>query len=99
MKDQWRSARSISRLKKGNAWPRIVAAVKALPRVRIVSEKENALRAESRSRLFGFVDDLRVEVIDDEMRMHSVARRGLFDFGVNARRLAQLRASLADVIA
>lgn len=60
---------------------------------RIAEEKAGYLRAEYRSALFGFVDD--VELLLDEaakrIDVRSASRTGYFDFGVNRRRVEEIR--------
>lgn len=76
-----------------NTWPEIRAAVLALPRVRLVDDREGSLRAECRSALAGFTDDLAVRVHGDgeQLAVRSAARLGYYDFGVNRRRAEALR--------
>ena len=65
------------------------AALLAEARTRVVAEGANWLKAESRSLIFRFVDD--IDVIVDEharvIRFRSAARKGKHDFGVNRRRM------------
>lgn len=73
---------------------RIVAAS---PRAAIVGEAPGYLRAEFRSRVLGFVDD--VELLLDAgagvVHVRSASRLGRGDFGVNRARVERLRAQLA----
>lgn len=70
----------------------------ALDGVELVRRSTDYLHATATSRLFGFVDDLelhadpRAGVIEARSR----SRLGDSDLGVNARRLARLKASLAN---
>jgi uncharacterized protein (DUF1499 family) len=77
------------------------AVLEGTPGVRIVSRIADPapryLHATSESRIFGFVDDL--ELAPDprghSLQVRSESRLGDSDLGVNARRLADLRASLS----
>lgn len=71
---------------------RLRAILAALPRTVLVREEEGYLRAEARTRL-GFVDDVEVLLDEGEKRVHlrSASRVGYWDFGVNRRRLAEIR--------
>ena len=84
------------------AWPSVRAAVAELPRTRIVRETPDYLHAECRSALFGFVDDLELQLRPSEgiVAVRSASRIGYGDLGVNRRRVESLRASLArrDVV-
>ena len=65
------------------------AALLAEPRTRVVEERPGYLHAESRSRLFRFVDDVEV-VVDAEarvIRFRSASRVGRSDLGVNRARM------------
>jgi uncharacterized protein (DUF1499 family) len=66
-------------------------AVAAMPRATVVSDRENYLYAEFRSKLLGYVDD--VEFFHDGSVIHvrSASRLGRRDFGVNRRRVEDLR--------
>jgi uncharacterized protein (DUF1499 family) len=72
------------------------AAVRELPRTRIRVESGRYLRAESRSRLFRFVDDVEILVDTDGRVIHlrSASRVGRRDFGVNCRRLRRIAAAI-----
>jgi uncharacterized protein (DUF1499 family) len=81
-----------------DAWRAVRAAVGALPRTRIVSETPASLHAECRSALFGFVDDLELELRAAEgvIAVRSASRVGYSDLGVNRRRVESLRAALRE---
>lgn len=75
------------------ALARLRALLAALPRTRVVADEDGYLRAEVRSRLFGFVDDLEVLLDEGEQRVHlrSASRVGHWDLGVNRKRLEEIR--------
>lgn len=79
-----------------DAWPEIRTLILGQPRTRLVEQGENWLRAECRSVVFGFVDDLAVELRFDQrtLALRSASRLGRYDFGVNRRRLEALRTAL-----
>jgi uncharacterized protein (DUF1499 family) len=77
----------------------VEAALLDLPRTRVVrrevaSDQGFYLRAESRSRIFRFVDDVEVLVMDQTMMIRSASRVGEGDLGVNRARVASLRKKL-----
>ncbi len=76
-----------------DAWPAIERSVRELPRTRIVNSKPGYLHAECASAVFGFVDDLELNLRPDEgiIAVRSASRLGYSDFGVNRRRVEQLR--------
>jgi uncharacterized protein (DUF1499 family) len=69
-------------------------AVVSLPRATIVSEKQNYLYAEFRSKLVGFVDDVEFFDDGDAIQVRSASRLGRRDFGVNRARVEKLRRML-----
>ncbi len=60
----------------------------------IRQEQDGYLRAEFRSKIFGFVDDVEFYLPEDQDVIHirSAARLGYYDFGVNRRRVEKFRA-------
>lgn len=78
------------------AWPAIHEALSRTKRTRIVTEAEGYLYAECRSALFGFVDDLELELRPDgrTVDVRSASRLGRSDLGVNRARVERLRAAL-----
>ncbi|WP_020674665.1 DUF1499 domain-containing protein [Geopsychrobacter electrodiphilus] len=79
-----------------DAWRVARDLLSKLPRTRIVTEKPDYLHAECRSALFGFVDDLELNLRSSEriIAVRSASRLGYSDFGVNRRRIEGLRAAL-----
>jgi len=67
--------------------------MKKMPRVKTITEEESYLHFEVRSIFFRFVDD--VEFSHDKnaglIHMKSAAQKGYYDFGVNRRRLEEVR--------
>ncbi len=82
----------------GEAIARLTAWVDTMPRARVVETGDDFLRAEFRSLVFRFVDDMHCVVDTDAQRVHlrSASRVGRSDFGVNARRMEALRAWWSD---
>lgn len=78
------------------AQSRLVAAIEALPRSRIVEQSPGWVRAEFRSRLLGFVDEA-LFTLDAQagiIHVRSAARTGYWDLGANRRRVEALREAL-----
>ena len=78
------------------AMNRIVQVVTRQPRTRIVKKNSTYLRAEFRSRILRFVDDVEfyLDVEDNLIHFRSAARRGYGDFGANRDRMEEL----ADIL-
>ena len=79
-----------------DAWREVRQAVAAMPRTRIVEEREDYLRAECRSAAFRFIDDLELNLRPETgtIAVRSASRLGYSDMGVNRRRVERLRAAL-----
>jgi uncharacterized protein (DUF1499 family) len=79
-------------------WDAARQAILELPRTRIVNETSEYLRAECRSALLGFMDDLELHLrpTDGVIAVRSASRLGYSDLGVNGRRVARLRAALTS---
>jgi uncharacterized protein (DUF1499 family) len=76
-------------------WSALRDAVAAMPRTKIVEDRPGYLHAESRSRIFGFVDDLELlRGAGDRVDVRSASRVGYGDQGVNQARIAALRDAL-----
>ena len=84
---------------RGAARKRLLSILVALPRTRIrISDDGNYIQAECRSFLFRFVDDLEF-VMDTEkplIHVRSAARTGYSDFGVNRKRVEQIRKAFME---
>lgn len=70
------------------------------PRTELVEEKGGYLHFEARSFLFGFVDDVEFWFDADTKTIHfrSASRSGYYDFGVNRKRMEDLRLMLNDKV-
>ena len=86
------------RVPQEDAWRAAREAVLALPRTRIVVETPTTLHAESRSAVFGFVDDIQLELRPDSgtIAIRSASRVGYGDMGVNRRRVETVRETLRN---
>lgn len=72
---------------------RLRRVLRGLPRVRLVTDEPRYLRAEFTSALFRFVDDVefRIEEREPVIQVRSASRTGYYDFGVNRRRVEEIR--------
>jgi uncharacterized protein (DUF1499 family) len=77
----------------GAAKEALKAAMSLLPRAALVEDDGSYLHYEFTSRLLRFIDDVEF-VLDDEAKMihfRSASRIGYSDFGVNRRRMEEIR--------
>jgi len=79
---------------RGDAMAAVRRAVAAMPRAKVISEKENYLYAEFRSKLLGYVDDVEFFYDGAAIQVRSASRLGRRDFNVNRNRVEQLRAMI-----
>lgn len=71
----------------------LLAILRAWPRAKITREEPGAITVECRSRFFRFVDDVDFRFDDVARLIHfrSASRLGRRDFGVNRRRMEEIR--------
>ena len=76
---------------RGDAMAAIRKAVAAMQRATVVSEGQNYLYAEFRSKLLGYVDDVEFFFDGNAIQVRSASRLGRRDFEVNRKRVEKLR--------
>jgi len=76
-----------------DAQQRLSGVLSSLKRTRVVSSRENYIRAESVSAIMRFVDDLEFlfDASENVIHVKSAARVGYYDLGVNRRRIEKIR--------
>ena len=81
--------------KKELAYQKLVELIESDPRARIVAKEPNYLKVEFKSAIFGFVDDAEFLFSSNQSKIEvrSASRVGYYDFGVNRRRIEQIRES------
>ncbi len=77
---------------------RMLEILRRYPRTRVVGEEAEYLKAECRSEIFRFVDDVEFVFDDAAKRIHfrSASRLGRKDFGVNRKRMEEISAAFRD---
>ncbi|MBF2063872.1 MAG: DUF1499 domain-containing protein [Calothrix sp. C42_A2020_038] len=77
----------------------LLKVLSVVPRTTVVEQTDEYIHALSKSRIFGFVDDVEFYLPKDEdvIHMRSASRVGESDLGVNRRRLEQIRLALRDL--
>ena len=70
-------------------------AIERLPRVTVIREEGAYLYAEFRTRLLRYVDDVEFLKAGNVVHVRSASRLGRSDFGVNRRRVEEIRRLLA----
>lgn len=74
---------------------RLKAILSRIPRLKLVKETDNSLHFEATSFFFRFVDDVEFQFDEAAGVIHfrSASRTGHYDFGVNRKRMEQIRAA------
>ena len=77
-----------------DAKQKLIDILENTKRVRLVKVETDTIRAEFRSSIFQFIDDLELYFPPDQAIIHvkSASRKGYYDFGANRRRVERLRA-------
>ena len=80
------------------AWKSLERLVHSQPAAEVTESTATYLRAEFRSRIFGFIDDVEFLLDPETQRIHfrSASRVGHSDFGANRLRMESIRAQLQD---
>ncbi|MGL5034155.1 MAG: DUF1499 domain-containing protein [Microcystaceae cyanobacterium] len=78
---------------------KLIKILGVVPRTQIVEQSEDYIRAESSSRLLGFVDDVEFYFPENEklIQVRSSSRLGQSDLGVNRQRIEQIRLAFQDL--
>ena len=79
-----------------DALARVKSAALSFPRARVAEEAPGYVRLTFKSAVFGFVDDVELELDETAKVVHvrSASRVGRGDFGVNRKRVEAIRAKL-----
>jgi uncharacterized protein (DUF1499 family) len=72
----------------------VAELVRREPGASVVTQRPDYLHAEFTSAVFGFVDDVEFHAGRGRIDVRSASRLGYYDFGVNRRRVEQLRGAL-----
>jgi uncharacterized protein (DUF1499 family) len=77
----------------------LLKVLTVVPRTEVVEQTDSYIHALSKSRIFGFVDDVEFYLPKNEDLIHirSASRMGDSDLGVNRRRVEQIRLALRDL--
>jgi uncharacterized protein (DUF1499 family) len=77
----------------------LLQVLTVVPRTQAIAQTPNYIRAESKSRIFGFIDDVEFYFPNNEKVIHvrSASRVGESDLGVNRRRIEQIRLAFQDL--
>ena len=81
------------------AFTELIQILENTPRIKIVEKDENYIHAIAISRIMKFIDDVEIRNFkeDNIFQVKSASRLGIYDLGVNKRRVQTLRFRLIDL--
>ncbi len=77
----------------------LILILENTPRLKIIHKEKNYIHAIATSRIMKFIDDIEIKNLnqDNILQVKSSSRKGIFDLGVNKRRVQTLRFRLIDI--
>ena len=81
------------------AFTELIQILENTPRLKIIKKEKNYVHAIATSRIMKFVDDIEIKNLnkDNIFQVKSSSRKGIYDLGVNKRRVQTLRFRLIDI--
>ena len=81
------------------AFTELIQILENTPRIEIIKKEKNYIHAIATSRIMKFIDDIEIKNLtqDNIFQVKSSSRLGLYDLGVNKRRVQTLRFRLIDI--
>ena len=81
------------------AFNELIQILENTPRLKIINKEKNYIHAIATSRIMKFVDDIEIKNLnqDNIFQIKSSSRLGIYDLGVNKRRVQTLRFRLIDI--
>ena len=81
------------------AYTELIQILENTPRLKIIKKDKDYIRAIATSRIMKFIDDIEIKILnkDNIFQVKSSSRIGIYDLGVNKRRVETLRFRLIDL--
>ena len=81
------------------AFTELIQILENTPRLNIIHKEKNYIHAIATSRIMKFIDDIEIKNFNKEnvFQIKSASRLGIYDLGVNKRRVETLRFRLIDI--
>ena len=81
------------------AFTELIQILENTPRLKIIKKEKYYIHAIATSRIMRFIDDVEVKNLyqDNILQIKSSSRKGIYDLGVNKRRVQTLRFRLIDM--
>ena len=81
------------------AFNELIQILENTPRLKIIKKNKDYIHAVATSRIMKFIDDIEIKISDKDniFQVKSSSRLGIYDLGVNNRRVETLRFRLIDL--
>tara|TARA_B100000575_G_C22941453_1_gene544946 strand:+ start:445 stop:714 length:270 start_codon:yes stop_codon:yes gene_type:complete len=81
------------------AFTELIQILENTPRLKIIKNNNDYIHAIATSRIMKFIDDIEIKRLTEEnvLEVKSSSRLGIYDLGVNKRRVETLRFRLIDL--
>ncbi len=81
------------------AFTELIQILENTPRIKIIEKEKYYIHAVATSRIMKFIDDIEIKNLrqDNIFQVKSASRIGIYDLGVNKRRIQTLRFRLIDI--
>ena len=81
------------------AFNEFIQILENTPRLKIIKKDKDYIHAVATSRIMKFIDDIEIKILDKDniFQVKSSSRLGIYDLGVNKRRVETLRFRLIDL--
>ena len=81
------------------AFTELIQILENTPRLKIIKKEKYYIHAVAKSRIMNFIDDIEIKNLnqDNIFQIKSSSRLGIYDLGVNKRRVQTLRFRLIDI--
>ena len=81
------------------AFIELIQILENTPRLKIIKKEKDYIHATATSRIMKFIDDIEIKNLNEDniFQIKSSSRLGIYDLGVNKRRVQTLRFRLIDI--
>ena len=81
------------------AFTELIQILENTPRLKIIEKEKNYIHAIATSRIMNFIDDIEIKSLNQSniFQVKSSSRVGIYDLGVNKKRVQRLRFRLIDM--
>ena len=81
------------------AFSELIQILENTPRLKIIKKEKNYIHAIATSRIMNFIDDIEIKSLNQSniFQVKSSSRVGIYDLGVNKKRVQRLRFRLIDM--